>query len=73
MDRAEHLAWAKERAIDVLRQTEQPIQAWASFSSDMMKHDELATHIALELGMMHLAMGELSTLNEMEHFLDGFN
>ena len=73
MDRNEHLAWAKQRAIEALNQTQMPIQAWASFSSDMMKHEKLTDHIALELGMMQLAAGGLSTVPEMEKFIDGFN
>lgn len=47
--------------------------AWASMASDMGKHPETSNHIALELGMMLLISGKLSTVVEMRKFIEGFN
>lgn len=70
--REEHLAWCKQRAlecVDAGRITE----AFASMGSDMKKHPETENHRALELGMMMLMSGHLSTEYEMRKFIEGFN
>jgi hypothetical protein len=76
MTRAEHLAWCKQRAHDELEHgngTEAIGNAWASMASDLTKHPETQTHIAIGLGTMMLAGGQLSTEAEMAKFIDGFN
>jgi len=52
MDRAEHLAWAKERGLAYL--PSDPVQATTSFISDLRKHPELAGHGVQELIAMHM-------------------
>jgi hypothetical protein len=47
--RAEHLAWAKQRALEYLDRGELD-NAFASMVSDCRKHPELESHIGLELG-----------------------
>lgn len=72
MTREEHLQWAKDRALEYVEMNELG-HAWASFTSDMRKHDELTTHPALILGSQLLASGHLSSQGEMEKFIKDFN
>ena len=72
MTRSEHLEWAKARA---LKYTDigDVANAFASISSDLSKHPETANHAGIELGMMLLMGGRLSTAAEMRKFTEGFN
>jgi len=60
MNRAEHLAWAKERALAYLPDWQ---NATASFVSDLNKHDETAGHATQQLLAMHAASGLLNERN----------
>lgn len=73
MTRGEHLAWCKKRALAELARGGTPTNAWASMLSDMQKHDETRDHLALELGMMMLASGQLSSVQAMKKFIEDFN
>jgi hypothetical protein len=42
-------------------------------ASDLRKHPELENHPAIELGMMLFMSGRLSTQQEMQKFIEGFN
>ena len=69
MTREEHLQWAKERALK-----EPEISSmWGSFNSDMSKHEELVSHIALPLGMMLFTSGSWENISDCEKFIEGFN
>lgn len=72
MTRTEHMDWAKERAIAIARSGDIK-GAWASMVSDLGKHDETAGHAAIELGMMMLMGGHLSSQSEMIKFIEDFN
>jgi hypothetical protein len=72
MNRNEHLQWCKDRALEYVKLGDNT-QAFASFQSDMTKHPETANHLALELGTMLLISGNLSTTQEMENWIVGFN
>ncbi len=65
MKRSEHLKWAKDRA---LKETN-GLRMWVSFQSDMLKHEELREHIALELFFTI----DLMNKSAVEKFIDGFN
>lgn len=72
MDRNEHLQWCKDRAyayLDVGNTTD----ACASFLSDMSKHDETASHSAIELMFLMQMQGSLETVAEIRKFIEGFN
>lgn len=60
MTRAEHLTWAKERALEYLPDTS---QAMASFLSDLSKHEQTAGHPVGELMAMHAMSGLLTEAN----------
>ena len=71
MDRAEHLEWAKDRAIGEL-EAGSPNNALASMASDLGKHEELAGHVGLELGMLEAVAG-LMTPERCRNWIEGFN
>lgn len=72
MNRAEHLAWCKQRALEYCDAND-PNQAWASMASDLGKHPETENHSAIALGMMMMVAGLLRTEPEMRKFIEGFN
>lgn len=55
--RADHMAWAKQRALEYLPGDVQ--NAMASFISDLGKHPQTAGHAAIELLGMHAVAGLL--------------
>ena len=72
MTRDEHLAWCKERALDLCKQGDLP-QAFASMMSDLRKHPGTEDHGVMELGAMLMNGGHLGTRIQMEKFIEGFN
>jgi hypothetical protein len=72
MDRAEHLQWCKDRALEYANNGDNS-QAFASMASDLRKHPETANHPAIQMGMMMLMGGHLNTQEEMRKFIEGFN
>lgn len=69
MTRAEHLQWAKERALEYLPDYG---AASASFISDLLKHDELRDHPAIDLLGMHTWSGLLNE-SECRRLIEGSN
>jgi hypothetical protein len=72
MDRAEHLQWCKDRALEYTKAGD-ITQAFASFTSDMSKHPETANHPALQMGSMMLFGGHMDSVAETEKWINGFN
>jgi len=70
--RAEHLNWCKTRALELVDSGDLTL-AYASMSSDLLRHPETETHAGIELGMMLIMAGELKTAHEMRKFIEGFN
>lgn len=70
--RAEHLAWCKQRALEYCDR-EDPQQAAMSMLSDMSKHPETESHIALDLMTQMMLGGFLNSTAEMRKFIEGFN
>lgn len=73
MNREEHLRWAKDRAIKIIKDRNNPVEAWASFASDMNKHDELRDHLAISLGMLMCINGRMQDPMQALNFIEGFN
>ena len=69
--REDHLNWSKKRALEYLERGD-ITQAWTSMCSDLTKHEELEDHIAIKLGGMLLASGDLNTVEKMKEFIEGF-
>lgn len=72
MTRAEHLDWAKKRALEYLDAGDIR-NAYGSMISDLRKHPELEDHLAIELSLMLLLGGHLSTDFQMRNWIEGFN
>jgi hypothetical protein len=68
-ERGKHLNWCKTRAFEYLDRGD-ITNAWASFTSDMMKNNETKDHIALNPIMAMMSMG---SVREMREFINGFN
>jgi hypothetical protein len=71
MTRAEHLAWAKTRALAYLP-NDIP-GALASMLSDMRKHEETEHHADLELTGMLMMAGMLESVEQVRKHIEGFN
>lgn len=72
MTRAEHVEWCKKRALEYVDMGNTS-QAWTSMASDLGKHPGTEKHAGLELGMMMLMGGHLSSPAKMRKFILGFN
>lgn len=70
MTRAEHLAWAKQRALEYCDRGQRH-QAFASLVADLKRHPETAEHGGIDLGMMELYVGGLETTTKMRAFIEG--
>lgn len=70
MTRADHLAWAKARALDVL-ETGTIEDAFASLAADLQKHRELEQHVGIGLGMQMLGAGLITTREQMRRHIEG--
>lgn len=73
MNRAEHLQWCKDRALEILDNGGTSTEAFASFGSDMNKHDETREHVAMQMGIVGLMGGLYQDPEEMRNFINGFN
>lgn len=71
MNRAEHLAWCKQRALEYVDLGELA-DALVSMTSDLQKHPDTAGHGGLELGMMLLIGGHLDTPAKMRDHIRGY-
>lgn len=69
MDRAEHLQWAKTRALKYL--PADPRNAMASMMSDLGKHEELRGHAGLLISP--LFYGAANDPVEVRKWAEGFN
>ena len=72
MDRAEHLQWCKDRALEYVKMGDMS-QAVASMTSDLSKHPETASHPAIQLGTMMMFGGHMNNSAETEKWINGFN
>jgi hypothetical protein len=71
MDRAEHLAWCKTRALDYVDRGDLD-GAIKSMMSDVQKHDATRNHPGLILGLGMFLLKRLNSA-EVRDFITGFN
>lgn len=74
MTRAEHLRWAKERALAEL----EPggggvVDAMSSIHMDFRNHSDLKEHSGLELMAMLTFAGHLNTERDVREFIEGLS
>lgn len=67
----EHLAWCVERAMEYANRGDMA-QAWASFASDVTKHEATAYIAGHELFAMVMVSGIHNTPRDFEHFIGGW-
>lgn len=72
MTAAQHVAWAKERAL-VYADRGDVGGTLASITSDLRKHPETANHSGIELMAMLAFAGHLDSAHELRKFIEGFN
>ena len=72
MNRKQHLAWSKARAIEIL-EDDGIVAAWTSLVSDLNNHEETRGHIAIETGMLLLMGNHWKTNQDCKTFIEGFN
>jgi hypothetical protein len=74
MTRAEHLRWAKDRALEYADQGDTG-SAMSSLMQDLSLHTETAASAAIvpELMMPLTMMGEFEKPGELRKFIEGFN
>ena len=74
MDRAEHLPWAKDRALEYADQGAMA-SAITSLRSDLGKHPDTVTSIGIvDVLMMPLMLtGKFDRPGELRKFIEGFN
>ena len=72
MTRAEHMRWAKNRALQYV-EIGSLQEAYPSIASDLQNHKETANHIGIQLGMIQMISGMLDTKAAMRDFINGFN
>lgn len=70
MNRTEHIAWVKERALYYCDQGDLE-NALGSLTSDLRKHPQTETHDAGKLGSMLMVAGKLRTPEQMREFIEG--
>ena len=71
MNRAEHLAWAKKRALEYVDMGDL-LNAVVSLSSDLLKHEDFRTagvELALQFGLFKVSHGA----GAVRHWIEGFN
>lgn len=68
----DHLAWCKQRALEVLKSGDIP-GAYTSMASDLNNDPSTRDHPGIQLGMMLMMGGHLKTAPEMEKFITDFN
>ena len=67
----EHVAWAKERALEILAEGDVR-GAFISMMSDLRKHPRTQDHPMLKLGPQLLEGHHLDTSIAMRKFIEGF-
>ena len=72
MDRAEHLQWAKDRALEYADMGD-VANAMASLGSDLNKHPDTKGHGGMMLMMMMATSGQFDRPGELRKFIEGFN
>jgi hypothetical protein len=73
LTRAEHLEWAKQRALEYLEVGDSK-DAFASMISDLKKHPELENHAGLSIGICFLLLpGWITNKQKLREWIVGFN
>jgi hypothetical protein len=69
VNRAEHLRWAKDRAIEYADRGE-TAEAIASLGSDLNKHPDTKGHVGMQLMMMMAISRQFERPGELRKFIE---
>jgi hypothetical protein len=72
MTREEHLAWAKQQALEYLDAGDMK-NAITSMISDLKKHTELANHVGITIGVQFAMIGAFQDRRAVRRWIEGFN
>lgn len=72
MTRAEHLQWAKDRALEYVEAGDFT-GACASILSDLSKHPQIDPSVAKRVFGIEAFTGGLNTAEKVKHFINGIN
>jgi hypothetical protein len=72
LTRAEHLQWAKDRALAYV-ETGDLASACASILSDLSKHPQIDPSAARMVWSIEAVTGGLNTAEQVRHFINGIN
>lgn len=72
MNREEHLAWCKERALKYVDHQDYK-NAIASMCSDLRKHPETENHSGAQIGLLLAISGHLNTEHQVRNWIVGFH
>jgi len=72
MTRAQHLKWAKDRALEYADRGELA-NAMSLITSDLNKHPETAGHSGIELMGTLAFAGHMDSAREVRDFIEGLN
>ncbi len=72
MDRHEHLAWCKKRALELVDLGDTN-QALTSMMSDLEEHPDTASHAGITLTAVMMMAGQLGTPEKARKHIQGFN
>jgi len=72
LTRAEHLQWAKDRALEYVEAGDLT-SACASILSDLGKHPQIDPSTAQTVWAIEAMTGGLSTAEKVRHFINGIN
>lgn len=70
--REDHLQWCRDRAMNILAGGD-VTGALASMLSDIKKHEETKNHPTIQLGIMLMMTGNLSSKKQAKDLIEGFN
>ena len=70
--RAQHLEWCKKRALAYVDQGYLQ-EALESMLSDLAKHPKTADHPGIALALGKMALGDLTTKEQVREFIEEFN
>ena len=72
MNRDEHVAWCKQRALKYLDSGD-TVNALTSMMSDLEQHPETKNHAGSKIGLQLMMMDSLSSVPDVRRFIEGFH
>ncbi len=68
-----HLQVCKDEALQALKDGVEPTEVWAGFAQKMIEDPKTKQHPGLQMGVSFMMINQLSTKDQVESFIKGFN